>query len=231
MKKIFLFLFLVSLFIAMGCVNSVNPPETPIGKGYVNLCISDPTQADYWQKTEDVLWSTPGGVGEKNSTIIARFPACDNSSATIHDTTLIGDATWNRITLHTKDGLVYDGWLPSGHMVGMTNEIGTEWSKNYSSKVGRWDQTDRGNAAKIWFEFTPDGAYTYNYDMRGNADNAREKGSWIYLGNGTYDLISNTYTDHRHIPIIIDQVTRSFSYGIEYSSGSDVGKEKIFTKM
>ena len=56
-KKSFLLLFL-ALIIA-GCVNPANTSEKPIGKGYVNLCISDPSQADYWQKTDDVLWNTP----------------------------------------------------------------------------------------------------------------------------------------------------------------------------
>ncbi len=215
----------------MGCVNPAQPPAIPTGKGYVNLCISDPSQADYWQKTEDVLWSIPGGVVEKSSSIITRFPACDNNSAAIWDRKLIGDATWNRITIHTNDGRAGDGWLPGSHLTGMTNETGTEWSGNYSSIVGRWDQTDRGNAAKIWFEFTPDGAYTYNYDMRGNADNVRERGNWMYLGNGTYDLISNTYSDHRHIPVIIDRATTSFNFGMEYSSASEVGKENKFAKV
>jgi hypothetical protein len=229
MKIISFFLLLVSIFMVMGCVNPANSPATPIGKGYLNLCISNPTHADYWQKTEDVLWNIPGGASEKNSTIITRFLTCDNSTATIWEYKPIGDETWNRITIHTIDGRAWDGWLPASHITGMINETGTEWSENYSSIVGRWDQTQRGNGPKIWYEFTPDGAYTYNYDMMGNKENIQDRGNWVYPGNKTYDLISNTYSDHRHISIVVDRVARSFSYGTEYSSGSDVGTKKIFS--
>lgn len=231
MKNIFLFLLLVSLFIAAGCVNTVHPPAAPTGKGHLDLCSSDPSQVDYWQKTGDVLWSTPGGVALKDNTITFSFPACDNSSATIWDSTSIGNVTWIRITIHTMDGRAGDGWLPAGHLTRPTNETETEWSGNYSSVVGRWDQTERGNAAKIWFEFTPDGTYTYNYDMRGNKENIRDRGNWMYLGNGTYELISNTYSDHQHFSIVIDPVTKTFRFGMEYSSSSEIGTEKIFAKV
>lgn len=215
----------------MGCISPAYSPATPIGKGYLNLCTSDQSLADYWQKTEDVLWSVPGDSEEKNRTIITHFPACDNSSATIWEYKLIGDGKWNLITLHTNDGLTYDGWLPSSHITGITNETGTEWSENYFSIVGRWDQTERGNGPKIWFEFTSGGAYTYNYDMMGNKENIQDRGSWVYLGNRTYNLISNTYSDHRHISIVLNQETKSFNFGAEYSFESAVGNEKVFARV
>jgi hypothetical protein len=230
MKKIFLFLLLVPIFMVMGCVNPEHSPARPIGKGYLNLCISDPTQADYWQKTGDILWSIPGGAVEKNSTIVARFPACDNSPVIIWEDKFIGDEKWNRLTILTKDGQAGDGWLPVTHILGITNESGTEWSNNYSSIVGRWDQTERGNGPKIWYEFTANGTYTYNYDMMGNKENIQDRGNWAYSGNKTYDLISNTYSDHRHISLVVDQVGTTFRYGMEYSSGSEIGTEKIFMR-
>jgi hypothetical protein len=230
MKLLFFFLLLASIFMVTGCVSPATSPVAPIGKGYLDLCVSDPSLADYWQKTNDVLWSIPRDSGEKNRTIIAQVPACDNSSATIWGYADVGDGKWNRITIHTSDGRVYDGWLPSGHMTGITNETGTEWSKNYSSIIGRWDQTGRGNAPKIWFEFTADGMYTYNYDMMGNKENIQDRGSWAYLGNGTYDLISNTYSDHRHIPVVIENDGRSFIFGTEYQAGSPAGSDKVFAR-
>jgi hypothetical protein len=125
---------------------------------------------------------------------------------------------------------VEDGWLPASHVTGLRNETGTDWSKNYSSIVGRWDQTERGNGAKIWYEFTSDEVYTLNYDSRGNKEIILDRGSWAYTGNSTYDLISGLYGDHRNIPINIDQGTKSFKNGVEYSSGSEAGRETVFKK-
>jgi hypothetical protein len=230
MKIIAVFLVLVSFCILTGCVNPTNAPVPPIGKGYLNLCIADPTQADYWQKTPDVLWSVPGGASIKNNTIITHLPACDNNSVTIWDYRTIGDAKWNLILILTNDGKSYTGWLPVSHIVGITNETGTEWSNNYSLIVGHWDLTQRGNAPKIWFEFTTDGTYTYNYDMMGNKENVQDRGNWVYRGNNTYDLISNSFSDHRHISILLDPTAKLFSYRTEYSAGSAVGTEKIFAK-
>jgi hypothetical protein len=230
MKILFFFLLSASIFMVTGCVSPAAPTGVPIGKGSLDLCVSDPSQADYWQKTSDVLWSIPGDSGEKNRTVIAQIPACDNSSATIWENTPDGETKWDRVTIHTSDGRVYDGWLPSGHIAGITNETGTEWSKNYSSIVGRWDQTGRGNAPEIWFEFTADGMYTYNYDMMGNKENIQDRGSWVYLGNMTYDLISNIRSDHRHMPVVIDHEGKSFIFGAEYRAGSSAGIDKIFAR-
>jgi hypothetical protein len=229
MKFTFFFL-VVSLFMVLGCVSPAALPVTPIGKGTLNPCISDPTLADYWQNTDDVLWSVPGNAGGKERTIVSRVPACDNSPVIVWDSQSTDGGNWDSITILTKDGLVYAGWLPASHLSGATNETGTEWSKNYYSIVGPWDQSRRGNGPRIWFEFTPDGAYTYNYDMMGNRENVQDRGSWTYRGNGTYDLISNTYPDHRHISIVIDQVAGSFDYGVEYSSGSGTGTAKVFAR-
>jgi hypothetical protein len=230
MKLLILFLLSVSLFLAAGCVSPAAPHGVPIGKGSLDLCVADPSRAATWQETGDLLWSAPGDAGGTNRTVIAQVPACDNSSATIWETTPAGETTWDRITIHTRDGQVYDGWLPSAHLAGITNETGTEWSRNYSSIVGRWDQTGRGNGAKIWFAFTADGMYTYNYDMAGNGENIQDRGSWTYLGSMTYDLISNTYSDHRHMPVVIDHEGRSFIFGTEYRAGSSAGSDKVFAR-
>ena len=94
--------------------------------------------------------------------------------------------------------------MPADHVTGTSNETGTEWSNNYSSIAGLWDQTQRGNGAKIWYDFKTDGTYTLNYDMRGNGDKILDQGNWVYAGNRTYDLISNSWVDHRHIYMTID---------------------------
>ena len=87
-----------------------------------------------------------------------------------------------------------------------------------------------GNAPKIWYEFTSEGMYTYNYDMMGNKENIQDRGSWAYRGNRTYDLISDTYSDHRHFTIVLDQEAKSFIFGAEYSSGSAVVIQKVFAR-
>ena len=127
---------------------------------------------------------------ENDHKMVAGFSSCDNSSVTIWKYSRNGDEEWSHVTIQTKDGRSYDGWLVASHVIQTSNETGTEWSDNYSSLIGRWDQTQRGNGAKIWYDFKPDGTFTFNYDMMGNRDNIQDRGSWAYLGNKTYMLIS-----------------------------------------
>jgi hypothetical protein len=54
--------------------------------------------------------------------------------------------------------------------------------------------------------------------MMGNRDNVQDRGSWTYLGNYTYKLISNISADHERIDITLDMKERSFSSGMRYSS-------------
>ena len=128
-----------------------------------------------------------------------------------------GNTEWNHVTLQIKDGRSFDGWLVASHILQTSNETGAEWSNNYSSIVGLWDRTGQGNGAKIWYDFKRDGKFTFNYDMRGNKDNMRDMGSWGYLGNKTYDLISNVSHDHEHTYITIDKEGKTFISGIVYS--------------
>jgi hypothetical protein len=229
-KKSFLLLFL-ALIIA-GCVSPANILEKPTGKGYVNLCISDPAQADYWQKTDDVLWNTPkNGIQENDHKMVAGFSSCENSSVTIWKYSRTGDEEWNHVTIQTKDGRSYDGWLVASHVIQTSNETGTEWSDNYSSLAGRWDQTQRGNGAKIWYDFKTDGTFTFNYDMRGNRDNIQDRGSWTYLGNKTYMLISNVSSGHEPVYITVYNDGKSFNSGIQYSSASAAGRELVYVKV
>jgi len=221
----------VALIITVtGCVNPANIPEKPIGKGYVNLCISDTAQADYWQKTDDILWNTPDNVERNDRTAVTGFSSCDNFSVTIWAYTLNGAIKWSHVTLQTKEGRSYDGWLVADHVIQTSNETGTEWSSNYSSIVGRWDQTQRGNGAKIWYDFKTDGTFTFNYDMMGNKGDIQDMGSWEYLGNTTYVLISNISGNHEQIYITLNQETKSFNSGIQYSSDSAVGRELVYAK-
>jgi hypothetical protein len=230
MKKGFcLTLFLVIM--VAGCVTPANTPEKPIGKGYVNLCISDPARADYWQKTDDFLWNTPENRVQGNDRKpVAGFPSCDNFSVTIWEYTLNDAVEWSHVTLQTNDGRSSDGWMIADHIIQTSNETGTEWSDNYSSLVGRWDQTQRGNGAKIWYDFKTDGTFTFNYDMMGNREDIQDKGSWAYLGNKTYILISNISGGHERVYITLNNDGKSFNSGIQYSSDSAVWWELVYRK-
>jgi hypothetical protein len=231
MMKNGFFLTLLVLMVA-GCLTLGNTPEKPIGRGYVNLCISDPAQADYWQKTDDVLWNTPENVLQRNDhKAVTGFSSCDNFSVTIWEYTRDSASEWSHVTLQTKDGRSYDGWLLAGHVIQMSNETGTEWSDNYSSLVGRWDQTHRGNGAKIWYDFKTDGTFTFNYDMMGNRDNIQDTGSWAYLGNKTYILISKVPGGHEPVYITVYNDGKSFNSGTQYSSDSAVGRELVYVKV
>lgn len=226
------FLTLLLVTIVAGCVTPANTPEKPIGKGYVNLCISDPAQADYWQVTDDVLWNIPENSVQRNDrNAVAGFMSCNNSTVTIWKYSLSGDEEWSHVTLQTKDGRSYDGWLPASHIIQTSDETGTEWSDNYSSLVGRWDQTQRGNGAKIWYDFKTDGTFTFNYDMMGNRDNIQDTGSWAYLGNKTYVLISHISGGHEPVYITINNDGKSFNSGIQYSSKSAVGRELVYVRV
>ena len=140
------------LFLALiiaGCVSPVNTLEKPTGKGYVNLCISDPAQADYWQKTDDVLWNTPeNGLQENDHKMVAGFSSCENSSVTIWKYNRTGDEEWDHVTIQTKDGRSYDGWLVASHVIQTSNETGTEWSDNYSSLVRSLGPDSTGERSK-----------------------------------------------------------------------------------
>jgi hypothetical protein len=67
--------------------------------------------------------------------------------------------------------------------------------------------------------------------MRGNKEDIQDMGSWAYLGNETYELISNLSSDHKHIFITLDKEAQSFNSGIEYSSDSAVGRELVYVKV
>ncbi len=230
-KNRYFFTLLLVILVA-GCATPENTPEKPIGKGYVNLCISDPTQADYWQKTDDVLWNTPENSPRKNDRkAVTGFSSCDTSSVVIWEYTLNDGVEWSHVTLQTSDGKSYKGWLVADHVLQMSNEIGTEWSANYSSLVGRWDQTQRGNGAKIWYDFKTDGTFTFSYDMMGNRDNVQDTGSWAYLGNKTWVLISQVSVSHEPVYITFNNDGKSFNAGIQYSSNSAVGRELVYARV
>ena len=227
-------LFLILLLVTMvaGCATPENTLEKPIGKGYVNLCIPDPAQADYRQKTDNILWNTPdNSLRTNNRKAVAGFSLCDNSSVVIWEYTLDDGVEWSHVTLQTSDGKSYKGWLVANHVLQISNETGTEWSANYSSLVGRWEQTQRGNGAKIWYDFKTDGTFTFNYDMMGNRDNMQDMGSWAYLGNKTYVLISQVSGGHEPVYITFNNDGKSFNAGIQYSSNSAVGRELVYARV
>lgn len=230
MRQILCFFIIVSIIMVAGCT-SAGSPAAPIGKGSVNLCIANPALADSSQIPEVILWTSPGNSGEKaDQTIVATFPACENLSATIWEKKVIRD-TWSRITLRTTDGQSYAGWIIADHLTAETNEMGTEWSEHYSSVLGRWEQTSRGNGAKIWYEFKEDGTYTFNYDMMGNRDNVQDRGSWEYRGNRTYDLVSSTASDNRLESITLDPQEKTFKSGFQYSSDPAAEHELVYARV
>ncbi|MFA5269082.1 MAG: hypothetical protein WC379_14030 [Methanoregula sp.] len=218
MRGILFFFLVAAIILVTGCVTPAEPTENPIGKGYLDLCTSDPEQADFWRETGDTLWNSPEiQRSAGNRAVVAGIPACENGSVTIWGYEQEGGG-WYRVTTRATDGISGNGWLVAGHLHQVSNETGTEWSTNYHAIVGRWYQTGRGNGAKIWYEFNPDGTFTFNYDMMGNSDNMQDKGSWTYLGNNTYDLISTISADHNHTSITINPKERTFNSGILLSS-------------
>jgi hypothetical protein len=229
MKFVHIFLLIASFIAAAGCMYAPEPPEVPIGKGLLNPCISDSTRADYWQGNNDTLWSIPDDAGKTNRGFVARVPPCENLSVTIWEYRP-GTEEWIRVTLRTDDGRAFNGWLDAHHLIYASNETETEWSKNYSSIVGRWKQTGRGNGAKIWYDFNRDGTFTFNYDMGGNRDPTQERGIWTYLGNMSYDLNPEFTGDLRRIFIFNDGESMSFVSGTEYSSGSGIGHDLVYRK-
>ena len=231
MKKIVFFFLVISVIVATGCINTATPAEKPIGKGYVNLCTSDPAQADHWQTTDDILWNKPlDSTGKKDSSMVTQFSSCDNTSAIILETKLNGAEAWDHVIIQSPDGNSHDGWLPDGHLHHASNETGTEWSNNFSSVVGLWDRTAQGNAAKIWYDFRTDGSFTFNYDMRGNRDTMQDRGSWEYMGNNTYLLISGISAEHRHTNITINPDGKTFDSGTVFSSDSGAGQAIVYAK-
>jgi hypothetical protein len=231
MKTGFCSTLLLAIIVA-GCLAPSITSDKPIGRGYVNLCISDPARAGYWKNTDDVLLHAPeNSVRENDRNAVAGFSSCDNSSVVIWEYMMNGSVEWGHVTLQTHDGKSYKGWLVADHVLQTSNETGTEWSANYSSLAGRWDQTELGNGAKIWYEFETDGTFTFNYDMMGNRDNIQDTGSWAYLGNKTYVLISHISGGHEPVYITINNDGKSFNSGIQYSSKSAVGRELVYVRV
>jgi len=233
MRKILFFFLIASIILVTGCMHPAETTEKPIGKGYLNLCITDPERADYWQRTDEVLWNTPENPhAVENRAIVGDIPACQNTSVTIWGFQQEGGG-WYLVTTRTKDGRTHSGWLAAGHLKQISNETGTEWSTNYNAIVGSWYQTGRGNGAKIWYEFNPDGTFTFNYDMMGNGDNTRNKGSWTYLGNKTYEMVSSISHEpntHGNENITLIQEGKSFQSGTEYSSPAAETRAILFAK-
>ena len=110
-------------------------------------------------------------------------------------------------------------------------DMGRTW--NDDRIVGRWYQTGRGNGAKIWYEFYPDGTFTFNYDMRGNSNNVMNRGTWICFGNSTCQLVSGISDEpdtHGNECITLNQDGKSFASGKDYSLTTGTAKEIVFVK-
>ena len=234
MEKIQFYGILILIILLSGCAGTGKSEEKPIAKGYVNLCTSDPAQSEYWKQNHDVIWNVPlDNMNDSEGRRVGEFAPCDNTSVTVWEIKMNGVTAWDHVTLQLKNGRAIDGWMPADHVSATSNETGTEWSNNYSSIIGLWDQTQRGNGAKIWYDFKTDGTYTLNYDMRGNGNNILDQGSWAYAGNSTYDLISSSWEDHRHIYLSINKDGRTFNSGsvqVVTVSGQNIEQPLIYAK-
>lgn len=99
--------------------------------------------------------------------------------------------------------------------------------------AGQWYQTGRGNGARIWYDFHPDGSFTFNYDMKGNRDSVMSKGRWAFLGNSTFQLVPDIPQEpntHGNENITLSSDGKSFHSGTEYQSASAIVKDIIFEK-
>lgn len=67
--------------------------------------------------------------------------------------------------------------------------------------------------------------------MMGNRDDIQDIGSWAYLGNKTYILISKVSGGHEPVYITIYNDGKSFNSGTQYSSDSAVGRELVYVKV
>jgi hypothetical protein len=76
--------FITSLvIITAGCVSSssgVTPNETPITTVKLNVCLTDPRNADLWINTPVNLWDSPELPRTK---ITGKLAACQNISVTV----------------------------------------------------------------------------------------------------------------------------------------------------
>ncbi len=111
-------------------------------------------------------------------------------------------------------------------------EIGNEMQGS-AMIAGQWYQTGRGNGAKIWYDFHPEGTFTFNYDMRGNRDSVMSRGRWAFLGNSTFQLVPDIPQEpdtHGNENITISSDGRSFHSGTEYQSGSVTRRDIVFEK-
>ena len=67
--------------------------------------------------------------------------------------------------------------------------------------------------------------------MMGNRDNIQDRGSWAYLGNKTFFLVSYVSEGHEPAYITVHNDGKSFNSGIQYSSRSAVGRELEYIKV
>jgi hypothetical protein len=67
--------------------------------------------------------------------------------------------------------------------------------------------------------------------MMGNRDNIQDRGSWAYLGNKTYMLISNVSRGHEPVYITVYNDGKLFNSGIQYSSDSAAGRALVYERV
>ena len=67
--------------------------------------------------------------------------------------------------------------------------------------------------------------------MMENRDNIQDRGSWAYLGNKTFFLVSYVSEGHEPAYITVHNDGNSFNSGIQYSSRPAVGRELEYIKV
>jgi hypothetical protein len=115
-----LFLVIIVIFaivvILIAGLAVFNYKPTSIGKGYINLCTTNPTSDNFWENHNAEMFANPGDVIPSYE-----FASCDNLTVTIWEKREVSDNTnlikYSRVTLQTKDGNNHDGWIPTQEII------------------------------------------------------------------------------------------------------------------
>jgi len=84
----FLAFSLLLIVVLITCVSNSGTNNADRAKAHpdaitINLCQSDPSNADYWQNERINLWQQPGGISANNQKVIDTLPACNNAKIII----------------------------------------------------------------------------------------------------------------------------------------------------
>ncbi len=75
-----------------------------LGVIYLNLCESDPENADHWGTTRVNLFSKPGGLSIPGNTLSFKIPACENKKLEILEKRVVGGIERYRVRYGANAG-------------------------------------------------------------------------------------------------------------------------------